>query len=172
MIRTFERKSPKLHPTAFVHDSAEVIGGVTIGKDASVWPMAVLRGDVDNITLGEGSNLQDNCVVHCREGQPAVIGRGVTVGHGAVVHGARVGDLCLIGMGAIVMEAALGRECIVGAGAMIPKGMKVPPRSLVLGMPARVARKLTAAELGMLKASRDSYVRLARRHRLASRARF
>ena len=172
MIRTFEKKSPKIHASAFVHDAAEVIGGVTIGKDASVWPMAVLRGDVDDITLGEASNLQDNCVVHCREGLPAVIGKGVTVGHGAVVHGARIGDLCLIGMGAIVMEATLGAECIVGAGAMIPKGMKVPPRSLVLGMPAKVARKLTRDELAKLRRSRDSYVQLARRHRTTSRVRF
>lgn len=172
MIRSFEGREPRVHPTAFVHDAAEVIGRVTIGKNASVWPMAVLRGDVDGITLGEASNLQDNCVVHCREGLPAVIGRGVTVGHGAVVHGARVGDLCLIGMGAIVMEATLGRECIVGAGAMIPKGMKVPARSLVLGMPAKVARRLASEELALLRRSRDSYVALAARHRRTSRVLF
>lgn len=172
MIRTFEGRAPKIHPTAFVHDAAEVIGGVTIGKNASVWPMAVMRGDVDDITLGEGSNLQDNCVVHCREGLPAVIGRGVTVGHAAVVHGARVGDLCLIGMGATVMEAVIGRECIVGANAMIPKGMRIPPRSLVLGIPGKAVRKLTPEELRMLKGSRDSYVRLAARHRATSRVRF
>ncbi len=172
MIRTFRDHAPKIHPSAFVHDAAEVIGRVTLGKDVSLWPHAVLRGDVDRVLVGEGSNLQDNVVVHCREGLPAVIGKGVTVGHGAIVHGARVGDLCLVGMGAIVMEASLGRECIVGAGAMIPKGMTIPPRSLVLGMPAKVVRKLTAEELAMLRRSRDSYIGLAREHRRTSRVRF
>ena len=172
MIRSFGARAPRLHPSVFVHDSAEVIGAVTVGARASIWPMAVLRGDVDAIRVGEGSNLQDGVVVHCRNGIPAVIGRGVTVGHGAIVHGARVGDLCLVGMGAIVMEASIGRECVIGAGAMIPKGMVIPPRSLVLGMPAKVIRRLTAAELRGLRQSRDTYIRLARTHRRASRVVF
>lgn len=172
MVRSFERHAPRIHSSAFIHDAAEVIGRVTIGAKASLWPHAVLRGDVDAVFVGEGSNLQDNCVVHCREGLAAVIGRGVTVGHGAIVHGARVGDLCLVGMGAIVMEAVIGRECIIGAGAMVPKGMRVPPRSLVLGLPAKVVRRLTAEELASLKRSRDSYIRLADSHRRTSRVRF
>lgn len=172
MIRAFGGRSPKIHATAFIHDASEVIGRVSIAAKASVWPGSVLRGDVDAVFLGEASNLQDNCVVHCREGLPAVIGKGVTVGHGAIVHGARVGDLCLVGMGAIVMEAVIGRECVIGAGAMIPKGMRIPPRSLVLGMPAKVVRPLKPEELAMLRRSRDSYVRLAAAHRKTSRVVF
>jgi carbonic anhydrase/acetyltransferase-like protein (isoleucine patch superfamily) len=143
-----------------------------IGPQASVWPHVVLRGDVDGIRVGARTNIQDNAVVHCREGSPAVIGRGVTVGHSAIIHGAVVGDYCLIGMGAIVMEARLGRECIVAAGAMVPKGLKVPPRSLVMGLPAKVFRRLTAEEIRSLHASEASYVALAARHRRTSRVLF
>ncbi len=172
MIRSFGGRRPRVHPAAFVHDASEIVGDVVLAAKASVWPMAVLRGDVDAVRVGEASNLQDGVVVHCREGRPAVIGRGVTVGHGAIIHGARVGDLCLVGMGAIVMEARIGRECLIGAGAMVPKGLVVPPRSLVLGFPARVVRRLTPGELRGLRQSRDSYVLLAQRHRKTSRAVF
>ncbi|MBI4377028.1 MAG: gamma carbonic anhydrase family protein [Elusimicrobia bacterium] len=169
MIRSFADHRPRIHPTAFIHWNAEIIGRVLIGRQASVWPMAVLRGDVDAIRLGERSNVQDCAVVHCRNGVPAVIGRGVTVGHGAIIHGARIGDLCLVGMGAIVMEAVIGRECLIGAGALVPGGFRIPPRSLVLGSPARVHRKLTSSELAHLRQSERSYVALADRHRSASR---
>lgn len=153
-----------------MHDAAELLGAVDVGAQSSIWPMAVLRGDVDRVKVGRRANIQDCAVVHCREGQPAVIGDGVTVGHGAVVHGARVGARCLIGMGAIVMEARIGRECLVAAGALVPKGFRCPPRRLVIGAPARVSRALTAAEVASLKRSEDSYVRLAERHRRTSRA--
>lgn len=169
MIRSFGSSRPKTDPSAFVHPAAEVIGRVRLGADSSVWPMAVLRGDVGDIIVGARSNIQDGAVVHCRERRPAVIGRGVTVGHAAVVHGARIGERCLIGMGATVMEAVVGKECLIGAGALVPPGMRIPPRRLVLGVPARVMRRLTAQELMSLKASEDSYVRLARRHRSSSR---
>lgn len=172
MIRSFEKASPRVDKTAFVHDSAEVIGDVVVGPQASLWPRVVLRGDVDGIRVGARTNIQDNTVVHCREGHPAVIGKGVTVGHNAVVHGAVVGDYCLVGMGAIVMEAKIGRECLIGAGAMVPAGMKVPPRSLVLGIPAKVARPLTPKEIRALHESEAGYVKLAERHRRTSKVRF
>lgn len=172
MIRSFDGRAPRIHPSVFVHDSSEIIGRVVLGKQASVWPLAVLRGDVDWIRVGERTNVQDNAVLHCREGLPCVLGRGVTVGHGAIVHGARVGDRCLIGMGAVVMEATIGDECIIAAGAMVPKGLKVPPRSLVLGLPAKAVRRLTASELRSLRRSEDSYVALAARHRASSRVLF
>jgi carbonic anhydrase/acetyltransferase-like protein (isoleucine patch superfamily) len=172
MIRTFKGRSPRAHKTAFIHDSAEIIGDVALGAGSSVWPMAVLRGDVDAIRVGERTNIQDGAVVHCRNGKPAVIGNGVTVGHGAIVHGARIGDLCLIGMGAIVMEAVVGRECLIAAGAMVPAGMKIPPRSMVMGMPAKVRRKLTADELKHLRRSQAGYVELAAAHRRTSRVLF
>jgi carbonic anhydrase/acetyltransferase-like protein (isoleucine patch superfamily) len=172
MIRTFKGRAPKIDKTAFVHDAAEVIGNVTLGKKSSVWPSAVLRGDVDAVRIGDRTNIQDGAVLHCREGRPAVLGKGVTVGHGAIVHGARVGDLCLVGMGAIVMEAVIGRECLIAAGAMVPAGMRIPPRSMVMGMPAKVRRKLTAAELAGLRRSEAGYTKLAEAHRRTSRVVF
>lgn len=169
MIRSYGRRRPRVHPSAFVHEAAEVIGRVSLGEGASVWPGAVLRGDVDAVRVGARTNIQDGAVVHCREGRPAVLGRGVTVGHRAIVHGAVVGDLCLVGMGAVVMEAVIGRECLIAAGALVPKGLRVPPRSLVMGMPAKVRRPLTGRELKHLRQSEASYVALARRHRATSR---
>ncbi|MDE2038508.1 MAG: gamma carbonic anhydrase family protein [Elusimicrobia bacterium] len=169
MIRSFEKRRPRLHATAFVHDSAEVIGDVVVGREASIWTHAVLRGDVDGIRVGAGTNLQDCVVVHCRAGRPAVIGRGVTVGHSAIIHGSVIGDYCLIGMGAVVMEARLGRECVVAAGALVPKGFSAPARSLILGLPAKLARPLSAAEVRSLHESAEGYVRLAGRHRRGSR---
>lgn len=172
MIRSYLGRAPRIDRTAFVHDSAEIIGAVEIGRNASIWPGAVLRADVDRIRIGERSNIQDLTVIHCREGQPAIVGRGVTVGHRAVVHGSRIGDYALIGMGAVVMEAAIGRESLIGAGALVLKGMKIPPRSLVVGSPAKVLRRLTAAEIRELKASADSYEDLARRHERSSKVVF
>ena len=172
MIRSFDGDRPKLHPTAFVHDSAELIGRVTLDEGSSVWPGCVLRGDIDRIVIGAGSNVQDLTVIHTRDGHPTIVGKGVTVGHRAILHGARVGDRCLIGMGAILMESVIGAECLIGAGALITAGMKIPPRSLVLGAPAKVVRKLKPAEIRMLKGSERSYRALARRHALTERAVF
>jgi carbonic anhydrase/acetyltransferase-like protein (isoleucine patch superfamily) len=172
MIRSFDGSKPRLHPTAFVHDSAEIIGKVALAEGSSVWPGCVLRGDIDRISIGAGSNVQDLTVIHTREGHPTIVGKGVTVGHRAVLHGARIGDLCLIGMGAIVMEAAVGPRCLIGAGALITAGMKIPANSLVLGAPAKVVRKLRPEELRMLSASERSYRALARRHAATERAVF
>ena len=172
MIRTFNGRKPRVHKTAFVHDAAEIIGDVALGAQSSVWPTAVLRGDVDAVRIGTRTNIQDGAVVHCREGKPAVLGNGITVGHRAIVHGARIGDLCLVGMGSIVMEATVGRECLIAAGALVPAGMKIPPRSMVMGVPAKVRRRLTPAELKSLRSSERGYAKLAETHRRASRAVF
>lgn len=170
MIRTFEAAKPSIHRTAFIHDTAELVGRVRVGPDASIWPYCVLRGDVDGVVIGARSNIQDLTVIHCRERRPTVVGRDVTIGHRVVLHGSRIGDLCLIGMGSVVMEATIGRECLVAAGALVLAGTRIPPRSLVLGSPARVARQLTPEELSGLRASASGYVRLARRHAKTSRA--
>lgn len=172
MIRTFENAAPKTDRTAFVHDSAEIIGAVTIGPKASIWPHAVLRGDVDAIRVGARTNIQDCAVVHCREGRPAVLGAGVTVGHSAIVHGARIGDYCLVGMGAVVMEAEIGKECLIAAGALVLGGFKAPARSLIMGSPAKVIRPLKPQEVRELHKSEAGYVKLAERHRRTSRVRF
>jgi carbonic anhydrase/acetyltransferase-like protein (isoleucine patch superfamily) len=172
MIRSFEGARPRLHPTAFVHDSAELIGRVVLAEGASVWPGAVLRGDIDRIAIGAGTNVQDLTVIHTRAGFPAVVGKGVTVGHRAILHGCRIGDRTLVGMGAIVMEASVGARCLIGAGALITAGMRIPPESLVLGSPGKVVRRLKAEELRMLADSERSYRALARSHAATERAVF
>jgi carbonic anhydrase/acetyltransferase-like protein (isoleucine patch superfamily) len=172
MIRSIEGVAPKIHPRAFVHDSAELIGRVTLAPGSSVWPGCVLRGDIDWIRIGANSNIQDLTVIHTREGQPTIVGKGVTVGHRVILHGCRVGDRALIGMGAIVMEATIGARALIGAGALIPAGMKVPPGTLVLGAPGKVVRKLRPDELRMLAESERDYVARARLHARTSRAVF
>jgi carbonic anhydrase/acetyltransferase-like protein (isoleucine patch superfamily) len=170
MIRTYRGAKPRVDKTAFVHPSAELIGRVTVAAEASIWPGAVLRADVDAIRIGRGSNLQDHVIVHCRPGRPTVVGRRVTVGHRAVLHGTRVGDGVLVGMGAVVMEATLGAECMIGAGAVVPPGMRVPPRSLVLGVPAKIVRKLRPDELAHIRAGEREYRTVLRPGHMASKA--
>jgi carbonic anhydrase/acetyltransferase-like protein (isoleucine patch superfamily) len=169
MFRSFQKDCPRIHPTAFVHDSAEIIGRVIIKKQASIWPMVVLRGDIETITIGEASNVQDSTVIHTSHRIPVVLGKNVTVGHGAVIHGARIGDNCLVGMGAILLDGCvIGKECLIGAGALISEGMKIPPRSLVLGIPGRVKRSINRKELELLHKRPKDYVRYAAQHREGS----
>ena len=170
MRRRFEEASPRVHKTAYVHDSAEVIGRVTIGKDVSIWPKVVLRGDIERITLGEACNIQDATVIHTTRGIPTVLGRGVTVGHSAILHGTRVGDFSLIGMGSILLDRSIiGKECLIGAGALVPEGARIPPRSLVLGLPGKVIRPLRPDEIAELHQRAADYIRYADQHRRTSR---
>ena len=128
--------------------------------------MVVLRGDIERITIGVEANVQDATVMHTSKGLPVVLGTGVTVGHGAIVHGAMVGAYSLIGMGAIILDGCrIGAECLIGAGAVVPEHVKIPPRSLVLGVPGKVIRKLKPEELTMLHQRAKDYVRYARSHR-------
>src|SRR5215207_3515363 len=140
-------RTPDIHPSAFVAAGARVVGGVTLSEGSSVWYNAVLRADGDTITVGAGSNLQDNVSVHVDRGRPVVIGQNVSVGHNAVVHGCTIGDGSLIGMGAVVLSGAvIGEGCLVAGGAVVLEGTVVPPGSLVAGVPAKVRRELTAEE--------------------------
>ena len=142
---------PTIDPSCFVAEGAIVRGDVTLERGASVWFNAVLRGDCDRIVVGEGSNIQDGCVVHVDFGKPVCIGRNVTVGHGAIVHGCTIGDGALIGMGAIVMNGAdVGEGAVIGAGAVVTEGKAVPPRTLAMGVPARVVRELAEEEVDRL----------------------
>jgi carbonic anhydrase/acetyltransferase-like protein (isoleucine patch superfamily) len=155
-----------IHPTAFVHPAALVYGDVTLGARASVWPTAVLRGDTAPIVVGAESNVQDGTVIHVDAGVPATVGARVGIGHRAIVHGATVEDDCLIGMGAILLNGVVvGRGSIVGAGAVCPEGMRVPPNSLVLGVPARVVRATTDEERQRIARTVASYLALQERHR-------
>lgn len=158
---------PKTSPSSFIHSTAVIIGDVTLGDNVSVWPCAVLRGDIAAISVGENSNIQENACVHVNYGCPAVIGKGVSVGHGAVVHGSKIGDNCLIGMNAVVMESEIGPNCIIGAGAVVPAGKNIPAGSLVMGVPAKVVRRLEEDEVnGIIKNAREyaAAVRLYKDH--------
>src|SRR5512146_1112544 len=137
---------PRIHPTAFVHELAVVLGDVTLGPRVSVWPTAVLRGDSSSIVIGADSNIQDGTIVHVDDGYPTTIGERVAVGHRAIIHGATVESDSLIAMGAILLNGVrVGSGSIVGAGAVCPEGMQIPPNSLVLGVPARVVKETTPA---------------------------
>jgi len=169
MKRSFQEASPKIHPSAFVHPSSELIGRVTVQRDASIWPMVVMRGDIERITIGPQSNVQDSTVCHTSKGLPVVLGTGVTIGHGAIVHGARIGDYSLIGMGAILLDGVvIGKECLIGAGALVTEGSRIPPRSVVLGVPGKIIRKIRPDELTLLHHRARDYVRYANQHRLSS----
>lgn len=153
---------PVIHESAFVAENATVRGSVTIGPEAGIYFGAVLRAETAPITVGEGANIQDNCVVHADPGFPAVIGRDCTVGHAAILHGCTIGDNTLIGMGAILLNGArVGRDCIVGAGALVPQGMEIPDGSLAFGSPAKVRRALTAEEIESNRAAAAFYCREA-----------
>jgi len=164
VIIAYKDKSPHVAPGVFVADSAQVIGDVEIGSGSSVWFNAVLRGDVHYIRIGERTNIQDCSVVHVTLNKwPTIIGNDVTVGHRAVVHGATVGDHCLIGMGSIVLDGAeLSEFVLVGAGALVPPGMKVPPRSLVVGVPGKVVRELKDSDIEMMVHQSQEYEWLSR----------
>lgn len=151
--------------SAWIADSATVRGDVRIGKEASVWFGAVIRGDVEPITIGDRSNVQDNCVLHADPGFPCTIGRNVTIGHAAVVHGAEVGDGALIGIRAVVLNGAkIGSGAIVGAGAVVTEGMEVPPGHLAVGIPAKVIRELTPENIEMAQRGAGRYVSASRRY--------
>lgn len=154
----FDGDEPTVDPTAFVADNATLVGRVTVDAGASVWFGAVMRGDTDDLRLGPGSNLQDNVVVHADPGSPAIIGAGVSVGHGAVIHGCRIEDGCLIGMNATVLNrAVIGAESLVAAGSVVLEETVIPPRSLVAGVPAKVRRPLTDDEVAAMKVNADTY---------------
>lgn len=161
MIHEFIGRSPDIHETAFVADSANVIGDVRLGRDSSIWFNATVRADVHRIVIGDESNVQDNAVIHVTHGTaPTTIGDRVTIGHSAVVHGCTIENEVLIGIGSIILDhAVVGSQSIVGAGALVTGGLEIPPRSMVLGVPARVVRPLTDEEVATLADYASNYVR-------------
>lgn len=166
LIVPFDGNTPTIHETAWVAPNVTLIGQVAMGAESSVFYGAVLRGDVDSITLGDRSNLQDNVTVHCDSGFPTRVGSGVSVGHAAVLHGCTVEDDCLIGMSATVLNGAvIGAGSLVAAGAVVLEGTIIPPRSLVAGVPAKVRRELTDEEVESVKENATHYVGYATAHR-------
>ncbi|MFS0886558.1 gamma carbonic anhydrase family protein [Aeromicrobium sp. 179-A 4D2 NHS] len=162
-------RSPQVHESAFVAANATLVGSVVMHEGSSVWYGAVLRADNEPITIGPRSNVQDNCVFHVDSGKPLTLGEGVSVGHGAVIHGATVEDHVLVGMGAIILNGAvIGSESLVAAGAMVPQGAVIPPRSLVAGVPAKVRRELTDDEVAGLHLNAAVYEEHRELHRVAT----
>ncbi len=158
--------TPTIHPTAFVAANATILGDVVLAEDSSVWFGAVLRGDNDAIRIGPRTNIQDQAIVHVDPDEPCLIGADVTVGHRAIIHAATVEDGCLIGMGAIILNGAvIGAGSIVGAGAVVRAGEVIPPRSLVVGLPARVVRALSDEQVAENLASAARYVANGRAYR-------
>lgn len=160
IVRSYGGKKPRLGARVFVAENATLIGDVELGEDSSIWYGVVLRGDIHHIRIGARSNIQDNTVLHVEHGDgPAIVGDEVTVGHSATVHGCTIGNGSLVGIGATVLShAVVGEFALIGAGALVPEGMQVPPRTLVLGVPGRVKRDLTAEELRRLEVSWKNYV--------------
>ena len=164
MIVEYKGVMPEISPDAFVAPNATVIGKVKIAADASVWFGAVIRGDESEISIGEGSNVQDNAVLHCDMASPMNIGRNVTIGHGAIVHGATIGDNVLIGMGALILNGArIGDNCIVGAGAVVKENAVIPASSMLVGVPAKIIRTLDEAAIAGRK-KQSYYVPLSKNY--------
>jgi carbonic anhydrase/acetyltransferase-like protein (isoleucine patch superfamily) len=160
MLRPYRGVLPRVHPTAYIDDSAQVIGDVEIGEESSVWMCVVIRGDVHRIRIGRRSNVQDGTVVHVmKETHPTTIGDDVTIGHAAVIHGCTIERQCLVGMGAIPLNGVvIGTGSIVAAGTLIPEGSVIPPRSLVMGSPGKVRRQLDDAGVAEIQMYADRYV--------------
>jgi len=158
--RPYDGRSQRIGQRVFIAENATLIGDVSLGDDCSIWYGAVLRGDVHSIRIGPRTNIQDNCTLHVTQGTyPVRIAEEVTIGHGAVVHGCTIERRALIGMGSRVLDGSVvGELALVGAGALVPQGMRVPPRTLVVGVPARVKRPLTDDEIARLEQSWKNYV--------------
>jgi len=158
-------KKPDMAKAAFVAGNATVLGDVTLGADSSVWYGCVLRGDINSIEIGEGTNIQDLTMVHLADDHGVRIGRYCTIGHRAIIHACAIGDECLIGMGATILDGArIGDHCIVGANSLVTQRFVAPPGAMILGSPARVVRQLTETELLGLRAWAEKYVVVARAH--------
>lgn len=162
MIQSYRSVVPSVHPSVWVADGAHVIGDVHLAEDASVWFGAVLRGDVNVIRVGRGTNIQDGTIVHVnRLGTPAILGDHVTIGHAARLHGCAIASHCLVGIGAIVLDGAeIGEECVIAAGALVAPGTKIPPRCVVMGVPAQVRRGVSADDLDLIHRSAQGYIAL------------
>ena len=166
MIRAYRGIVPKIAASAYIDQSAQVIGDVVVGERSSIWPNVTARGDVNAIRIGNESNIQDNSVLHCDAGFPLLIGDRVTAGHQVMLHGCTIEDECLIGIAAVVLNGAkIGRGSVIAAGAVVPEGAEIPPLSMVMGVPAKVKRPVTEEERERFRLNAEHYVELARTYR-------
>ncbi|OGL41092.1 MAG: gamma carbonic anhydrase family protein [Candidatus Schekmanbacteria bacterium RIFCSPHIGHO2_02_FULL_38_11] len=167
MIIKYKDIEPVIHPSVFIAGSANIIGKVKIDEFSSLWFQTVTRGDVNFISIGKSTNIQDGAMLHVTTDKyPLIIGDYVTVGHGAMLHGCTIGDCCLIGMGAIVLDdVRIGDGCIIGAGSVVPEHSVIEPETLVLGIPAKPKRKISKKEIEEIKVSAINYVELAKKYK-------
>ncbi len=160
MIESFFNKTPKISPDTYIHPTAVIIGDVEIEDKVSIWPNVVIRGDVDKIKIGKKTNIQDLTVLHPNRNKPIIIGENVTVGHSAIIHGSIIGKNTLIAMNATIIDSEIGENCIIGAGCVVTPNSRIPPRSLVVGVPYKIIRELTDAEIKAVENSAEEYYKL------------
>lgn len=163
MIYKWKNIKPRTEKAAFIAGSADLIGDVQLGEDSNIWFNTTLRGDIAPVIVGKGTNIQDGTVIHVDHDRPCEIGDFVTVGHGAILHSTKIGDNSLIGMGAILLSGSeIGQESVVGAGSLVTEGKKFPPRSLIIGSPARKVRDISDEDVKKIRANSDEYIHLGR----------
>lgn len=164
---------PKVDPSCYVASEAVIIGDVVIEKGCSIWPYAVIRADMSPVRIGEGSSIQEHCQIHGNPGKPTIIGKDVSVGHGAIIHAARVGDLVIVGMNSCILDdAEIGSGSIIGAGAVVRSGEKVPPGSLVVGVPGKIVKQGDASLIDAAKKNAEAYHKLRDAHKRGDFPRF
>ncbi|AEY65790.1 gamma carbonic anhydrase family protein [Clostridium sp. BNL1100] len=161
MVKDFNNITPKIHETAFVAPNSTVIGDVVLGENTTIWYNAVLRGDIDSIVVGDNTNIQEGCILHCKKGIEVRLGSHVTIGHGAILHSCSIGNNTLVGMGAIVLDSAeIGNNCLVAAGSVVTPRTKIPDGCLVAGSPAEIKRTLSEQEIAEIKCNANEYINL------------
>ena len=166
MVMEFEGVTPKIDENTYISESVDIIGKVNVEENVNIWFGTRLRGDMNNIIIGENTNIQENSVVHVDINSPCIIGKNVTIGHGTIIHGCSISDNVLVGMGSIILNnAKIGNNTIIGAGSLITQGKEFPEGVLILGNPAKVVRKLTQAEIENIQCSADNYVRLSKKYK-------
>ena len=166
MVMEFEGVTPKIDENTYISESVDIIGKVNVEENVNIWFGTRLRGDMNNIIIGENTNIQENSVVHVDINSPCIIGKNVTIGHGTIIHGCSISDNVLVGMGSIILNnAKIGNNTIIGAGSLITQGKEFPEGVLILGNPAKVVRKLTQAEIESIQCSADNYVRLSKKYK-------
>ncbi|MCE9654005.1 gamma carbonic anhydrase family protein [Clostridium celatum] len=165
MIKEFEGNIPRIDESTYISESVDIIGDVTIEENANIWFGTRLRGDMNKIVIGKNTNIQENTVVHVDKNCPCLIGKDVTIGHGAIIHGCEICDNVLVGMGSIILNnAKIGKNTIIGAGSLITQGKVFPEGVLILGNPAKVVRELSEAEIESIKNSANNYVNLSKKY--------